>query len=261
MTEQRVPHTLDASAFYNSLAPDYDGMTGFAKRFAHEKPFFRLLVENRGIRTALDAGSGTGFHSLLLAGLGVRVTAVDVSGEMLDRLEVHSREMALDVRRVRSDFAGLGDLLTGPYDAVFCMGNTLPHLQSETEIRETLSTFATLLPPGGLLFLQVLNYERILALHERVQGARESGGITTVRFYDLDAQGRKILFNILRLEKKEEKIGTALITIPLLPLTHSGMMSMLEESGFSKVASYGSIAMEPFDPAESKDLVILATTS
>ena len=96
--------STDIPAFYDSLAPDYDDMTGFGKRFVHEKPFFRLLVENHRIGTALDAGCGTGFHSLLLAQLGVRVTAVDVSAEMLDRLERHGREMGLPVNRVRSDF-------------------------------------------------------------------------------------------------------------------------------------------------------------
>jgi ubiquinone/menaquinone biosynthesis C-methylase UbiE len=70
---------LTVAKFYDALAPDYDTMTGFQKRFVHEKPFFRLLVEKYKIRTVLDAGCGTGFHSLLLAQLGVQVTAIDVS--------------------------------------------------------------------------------------------------------------------------------------------------------------------------------------
>ena len=93
MTEDKTPPSSGIPAFYDRLAPDYDEMTGFGKRFVHEKPFFRPLVENLNIATALDAGCGTGFHSLLLAQLGVRVTAVDVSGGMLARLELHGREM------------------------------------------------------------------------------------------------------------------------------------------------------------------------
>ena len=234
-------------------------MTGFGKRFVHEKPFFRLLVENHHIAEALDAGCGTGFHSLLLAQLGVRVTALDVSGEMLERLERHGREMELEIRRVRSDLQGIPDAAPGPFDAVFCMGNTLPHLLAETDIRAALKSFAAVLRPGGMLFLQILNYDRILAKRERIQSAKESNGVTFVRFYDFDDAGGLVLFNILRLEKKEDRLTTGLITVPLLPLGSVRIMSILEECGYQQIRTFGSVAMDPFDAALSKDLVIAAT--
>jgi SAM-dependent methyltransferase len=259
MTENGTPVSPDIPAFYDRLAPDYDEMTGFGRRFVHEKPFFRLLVENHRISTALDAGCGTGFHSLLLAQLGVSVTAVDISGEMLERLERHGREMALDIRRVRSDLQGIKDAAPGPFDAVFCMGNTLPHLLSETDIRLTLANFATILRPGGILFFQILNYDRMLATRERIQSAKEYNGVTYVRFYDFDDRRGLVQFNILRLEKKEDTLTTGLITVPLLPVTSARMLSMLGECGYQQIRTFGSIAMDPFDPALSKDLVIIAT--
>jgi glycine/sarcosine N-methyltransferase len=259
MTESGAPASADIPAFYDRLAPDYDDMTGFGKRFIHEKPFFRLLVESHHLVTALDAGCGTGFHSLLLAQLGVRVTALDVSGEMLERLERHSREMDLDISRVRLDFGGIRDVVPGPFDAVFCMGNTLPHLLSETDIRIALANFAAILRPGGILFLQILNYDSILAVRDRIQSAKESNGVTYVRFYDFDDSRGLVLFNILRLEKKEDKLTTELITVPLLPVTSARILSMLEECGYQRIRTFGSIAMDPFDPTLSKDLVIIAT--
>ena len=260
MTENKTPPSSGIPAFYDRLAPDYDEMTGFGKRFVHEKPFFRPLVENLNIATALDAGCGTGFHSLLLAQLGVRVTAVDVSGGMLDRLELHGREMGLDIRRVRSDFQGLKELAPGPFDAVFCMGNTLPHLLSEADIRMALTNFSAILRPGGTLLFQILNYDRILATRERVQGARESNGVTFVRFYDFDDTRGLVHFNILRLEKKEDRLTTGLITVPLLPVTSARIVSILEECGYRQIGTFGSIAMDPFNPSLSKDLVIIAAT-
>ena len=259
MTENKTPPSSGIPAFYDRLAPDYDEMTGFGKRFVHEKPFFRPLVENLNIATALDAGCGTGFHSLLLAQLGVRVTAVDVSGEMLARLERHASEMKLDIRRVRSDFQGQKELAPGPFDAVFCMGNTLPHLLSEADIRMSLTNFSAILRPGGTLLLQILNYDRILATRERIQGARESNGVTFVRFYDFDDTRGLVHFNILRLEKKEDKFTTGLITVPLLPITSARIVAMLHECGYQQVRTFGSIAMDPFDAALSKDLLVTAT--
>ncbi|MEK6756297.1 MAG: hypothetical protein AABZ02_09115, partial [Bacteroidota bacterium] len=54
----------DVAEFYDALAPDYDTMTGFEKRFVQERPFFRVLIERFGIKSALDAGCGSGFHSM-----------------------------------------------------------------------------------------------------------------------------------------------------------------------------------------------------
>jgi hypothetical protein len=51
--------------FYDELDADYDEMTGFERRFSHERPFFRMLIERYNVSTALDAGCGTGFQSLL----------------------------------------------------------------------------------------------------------------------------------------------------------------------------------------------------
>jgi SAM-dependent methyltransferase len=259
MTDDGAPSSPDIPAFYDRLAPDYDDMTGFGKRFVHEKPFFRLLVENHRILTALDAGCGTGFHSLLLAQLGVRVTALDISGEMLERLERHSREMDLDIRRVRSDFQGINVAAPGPFDAVFCMGNTLPHLLSEPDIRLALTNFSTILRPGGIIFLQILNYDRILARRDRIQSAKESNGVTYVRFYDFDDTTGLVVFNILRLEKKEDKLTTGLIAVPLFPVKSAGILGILEDCGYQRIRTFGSIAMDPFNPALSKDLVIIAT--
>lgn len=259
MTENETPASSGIPAFYDRLAPDYDEMTGFGTRFVHEKPFFRLIVENHHIATALDAGCGTGFHSLLLAQLGVRVTAVDVSGEMLDRLDRHGREMDLDIRRVCSDFHGIKEVAPGPFDAVFCMGNTLPHLLGEEDIRVALADFSTILRPGGALFLQILNYDRILASRERIQSARETNGVTFVRFYDFDDSRGLVLFNILRLEKKEGRLTTGLITVPLIPITSARMVGILEECSYQQIRTFGGIAMDPFEATLSKDLIIIAT--
>ncbi len=259
MTETGPPAILDAPAFYDRLAPDYDEMTGFGKRFDKEKPFFKQLVEKHRIGTALDAGCGTGFHSLLLAQLGVRVTAVDVSREMIDRLDVHGKELGLQIRGVRSDFRGLGEAVGGEHDAVFCMGNTLPHLAGDAEILNALSAFASRMLPGGMLFLQMLNYDRILVTRERIQGAGEAGGVTYVRFYDFEPGDSRVLFSILRIEKIGGNLKTDLMSVPLIPITSSRIAGLLEESGYRNPKEFGSIAMDRFDPAASRDLVIVAT--
>jgi len=246
------------AAFYDRLAPEYDAMTLPAKRFVKEKPFFRLLVEKYGIATAVDAGCGTGFHALLLAQLGVRVTAVDVAEEMLVRTARSADEAGLPVTCVRSDLADVRSSLPGPFDAVFCMGNTLPHLTDPGELRRAIAGFAALIRPGGIFFAGLLNYERVLARRERVQSVRETGGVTFIRFYDFPGTDTGLRFNILRLDRRGEHLQTDLMTVPLAPLDQEALLGPLAGEGFEDIRTFGSVAMEPFDAAESGDLVILA---
>lgn len=242
--------------FYDWLAPVYDRMTGFEKRFVHEGPFFRLLVDRNGIRSAVDAGSGTGFHSLLLAQLGVEVTAVDVSTEMLHGVEAHARELNLRVALLESSFRGLPLALHSSVDAVFCLGNSLAHLLSKVDLRESLRSFAAVVRPGGILFLQNLNYDRILGTRERVQSVKEADGVTYIRFYDYERD--LIRFNILKLERRASGISHELNSVPLRPILSDEMLELLSEVGFANPKTFGGIAMEAFNPESSNDLVVLA---
>ena len=254
-TETRIAPGAVA-AFYDRLAPEYDAMTLSGKRIVKERPFFRVLVEKYGIAAAIDAGCGTGFHSLLLAQLGVRVTAVDVAEAMLVQTAAHAREAGLSVTCFRAALTDLPAAVPAAVDAVFCMGNTLPHLTDPADLRRAIAGFAAVLRPGGILFAGMLNYERVLASKERVQSVRESGGVTFVRFYDF--AGEDLRFNILRLDRRGEGIQPELMTVPLAPLARGPLVAMLAGEGFEDIRTFGSIAMEPFDPAGSGDLVILA---
>ncbi len=251
-TDQRIDHDRDIGSFYDRLAPDYDRMTGFEKRFVHERPFFRLLVERYRIKTAIDAGCGTGFHSFLLAQLGVAVTAVDVSPEMIRKLHAHAQALHLPVRPVCSSFANLTENIREPVDALFCLGNSIAHLLSEEELRDALANFAAVLRPGGIVFLQTLSYDRIMAVRERVQSVKEADGVTYVRFYDYEKD--QIRFNLLRIANGE----SALSSIRLRPVLQRELFGLLDDVGLSEHRAFGGIAMEEYNPLKSKDLVVLA---
>ncbi len=252
-------HAVEAAgvtAFYDALAPDYDLMTDLAKRFVQERPFFRLLVERYGLRTALDAGCGTGFHSLLLSQLGVKVTAVDIAGVMLERLKAHAAEMGLNIETVRADFLELPGLVRGEFDALFVMGNSLAHLVTDDAVRRALANFHRLLRPGGMVFIQLLNYHRILRNRERIQSVRESGGKTFVRFYDYN--DRMLTFNLLTVDASGGTSRQRLESIPLRALLPEEVDGFVREAGFIDGRTFGGINMGKFEPDESRDLVLVA---
>ncbi len=244
--------------FYDALASEYDEMTGFEQRFAREKPFFHLLVDRYNITTAIDAGSGTGFHSLLLTQLGVGVTAIDVSAGMLRRLEAHAKHLNLSVKTVNASFGNFPETLAGTADAVFCLGNSLPHLVTDDELLHALRNFRTAIRPGGLLIVQLLNYDRLLADRTRIQSVKQAADKTFVRYYEYHENS--IVFNVLTITGLNGHTGHRLRSIALRPLTQDILLSALEEAGFSLVERYGGITLEPFDIGKSKDCFLIAGT-
>lgn len=256
IVELQEPLLADARQFYDSLAEDYDTMTGFEKRFIHERPFFNLLVQQFRFSTVLDAGAGTGFHSLLLGQLGSHMTAMDVSGKMLERVKAHAKDLHIKIALLKSNFLDLPRTTNKKFDAVFCMGNSLPHLLTPEELVQSLKNFFAVLRPGGMLFLQLLNYARILASRERIQSVKEAGGMTFTRFYEF--QEEFVVFNILRLKKEEGRLVHQLDSVKLRPILKPELTNALHEAGFDGMKIHGSIALDDFCEQTSKDLVVLA---
>ncbi len=240
--------------FYDSLAPDYDLMTSFDARFEKERPWFEAIDSKFAIRSALDAGCGTGFHSLLLSRLGVAVAGVDASPGMIERARENARRLGSTITLHTGGFSEISSLVAGdpaspgPFDAVFCLGNSLVHLLTDAELSEALTNFRAVLRPGGVLIVQILNYERILSEKKELLGRREAGGTTFERRYAY--HGETVTFTISRGGKAE--------SVTLRPLTRPMLEAACDAAGFTEIAAFGDLAMGRFDPAGSADLVLTA---
>jgi SAM-dependent methyltransferase len=92
--------------YWDADAPTYDTSPSHYPRRPQEQAAWaaalrRLLPEPPA--RVLDVGAGTGFLSLLLAGQGYQVTALDLSPGMLARLQAKAAERGLEVATVESD--------------------------------------------------------------------------------------------------------------------------------------------------------------
>jgi 2-polyprenyl-3-methyl-5-hydroxy-6-metoxy-1,4-benzoquinol methylase len=108
----------------------------------------RLLMEGAQLepgKHALEIGCGTGLFTAMFAERGVRVTAVDISPELLEQ----ARQRNLPADRVRFLEKRFEDCdLEGPFDAV--VGSSVLH---HLEVDEALHRIFTLLKPNGRLSL------------------------------------------------------------------------------------------------------------
>ena len=163
-------------------------------------------------------------------------------------------------------FMQLEDAFSGeasfPFDALICLGNSLPHLTSEGEILQALADFNACLRPGGLLILQNRNFDAVMAKKERWIGpqSRRDGDKEWMflRFYDFDADGL-ITFNIVRLKREGDSAwAQSISTVRLFPLLQAQLDKLLKESGFTDLRYYGIMNETAFDPASSENLVAVA---
>ncbi|APO98425.1 3-demethylubiquinone-9 3-methyltransferase [Xanthomonas perforans] len=109
-------------------------------------------LELAGARV-LDVGCGGGLLSESMARLGAQVTAIDLAPELVKVARLHSLESGVQVDYRVQSVEDLAAEQPGSFDAVTCM-EMLEHVPDPTAI---IRACASLLKPGGKLFLSTLN--------------------------------------------------------------------------------------------------------
>ncbi|MCL1633929.1 bifunctional 2-polyprenyl-6-hydroxyphenol methylase/3-demethylubiquinol 3-O-methyltransferase UbiG [Luteimonas sp. SX5] len=113
------------------------------------------VAERAPLRGAavLDVGCGGGLLSEALAGEGAAVTAIDLAPELIKIAKLHRLESKVEVDYRLSSVEALAAQQPGRYDAITCM-EMLEHVPDPDSV---LAACATLLKPGGRLFISTLN--------------------------------------------------------------------------------------------------------
>jgi ubiquinone/menaquinone biosynthesis C-methylase UbiE len=240
--------------FYDRFADDYDAMTRFEKRLQSNREIVANWIERYGIVSAIDIGCGTGLYAILLAQLGVRSAGADPSAKMLEKAAINAQKTGVDVEWFRSTMQEL-DRCDRRYDAVFCVGNTLPHLVDTRDLPVVLDNFKRLLRHGGRIVIQLLNYAGILQNRERIVGIHRHRDQEYIRFYDFASP--LIRFNILKIRWLNESCEFDFNSTELYPYLQDEIAESLEKKQFRNIETFGDMRFGPYSP-ESKDVVIVA---
>jgi hypothetical protein len=178
---------------------------------------------------------------------------------MIARARQNAAEAGVDVAFHVAGFGQLGTL-GNKFDAVLCLGNSLPHVSSAAAVDATLVDFAGVLNPGSLLVLQNRNFDGVWARQERFmapQAHREGGHEWLfLRFYDFHDD--RITFNMIRLRRIGDKWEQTVESTELHPLFRDEMAPALARAGFDDAIYYGGCDGSAFDPAQSGDLIVVA---
>lgn len=245
---------------YDALGSDYDRFVNWEARLAYELPFFEQLFSEHGVRRALDAACGTGGHAVALAQRGYEVLGTDLSTEMVALARQNAARVGAAVEFA---VAGLGELAqtvgTG-FDAVLCLGNSLPHLLTDDALAAALADMSAVLRKGGLLAIQNRNYDRVWMRQERFMPpvTHRNGDQETIFFRFTDFHAESMTFNMARLWRTAAGWDFRVDTTELRPILRDELAAALKAAGFQTASFYGDYRLSPFEPDTSGDLIAVA---
>ena len=256
---------MDARDFYQELGTEYDRMIAWERRLKREEAFFRDTFAEHGVRRVLDAACGTGMHAIAFSRMGMSCAGADLSPVMVEQAKANARAAGVELDLEVAGFGGIAARIRGPFDAVTCLGNSLPHLLDDASLAAAFADFATLLRPGGVLVIQNRNYDRLLRERQRFMPPAsredESGETIYLRITDFPqppSAEETLGFTIVTLRKREGAWSQSVQTTALRALRRVTLEKALETAGFSTVTTFGGFDRSSYDAPGAADLVALA---
>ena len=152
---------------YEALAASYDRLTNDVDYEATVN-FYEEILRQEGLkpRTAVDLACGTGSVAAILARRGLRVTAVDVSEEMLTVAQQKTAEMENPPRFLCQPLQRLW--LDRGVDLAVCALDSLDYITDPADCAQAIRRIYKALNPGGIFIFDVNTPEKLRAMDGQV---------------------------------------------------------------------------------------------
>ena len=209
----------------------------------------------------LDVSIGSGSATLQLAELGVSLSGSDLSGEMLASCRKKAEARQLKVELQQCDFRTVAEHFSGPFDCVASTGNSLPYVSNE-DVLKTLEQMDALVKPGGYLYYEIRNWDKILWERNRFYlYAPFFDGDTRINLtqvWDYHDDG-SMTFNILYVFERENRpFQKEVFEERYIPIGRELMLNRLREMGYRpEVLNYPS-QFQKIPPEEADWYCVLA---
>ena len=244
---------LNNQQFFDELSNQYDSMIPLEEAIERKEKVFNNLLKGN-FKTVADVGCGTGSDSLAFARLGYNVTSFDPSAEMLNKLKLNAKSYRVDLNSYQFRASQIPAKFNGEYDVVISFGNSFANIPAD-EFESSVFKCFSLLKEEGELYIQILNYEKILLEKKRIVSITKGDDKYFLRFYDFCKN--QIVFNILQFDKSNNS-DLQLISTEIYPYFTEDFTRAMKKAGFKCINYYRNLNLSPFDLNTSNDLIITA---
>ena len=215
--------------------------------------FYLALIGRMGVvpRALCDCACGTGAMSVRFAGRGIRVTGVDLSGDMLELARQKALQFGVQAMFVRQDMCALE--LPRPVDALVCACDGVNYLLDDARLRAFFTRARQSLKPGGALAFDISSAYKIRQTLGNNFFGEDRGDVAylwsnrfdaaaqtvamDLTFFTREADGRYRRFDELHVQKAHEP---------------EHLLALLAECGFSGAQLYGDRHFDPPAPDEPR---------
>ena len=238
--------------FYNEISKYYD----YIFPVSIEQILFIKDMIGKSPKKVLDIACGTGGYSMGLGKYGYEITAVDLNENMVQSLEEKAKSSNYNIKALVLNMLECDKALSDKFDFAFCVGNSVVHLNNREEILLLFEKTRNLLTDGGVMLIQIINYDRII--NQNITSLPtiidDSIDLKFQRIYKYNEAKNKIFFKTI-LSVDELDISNE---IPLYPLKSDEAKQLLRIAGFHKIEFYGDFMKNPYNKDESYMTIIRA---
>jgi ubiquinone/menaquinone biosynthesis C-methylase UbiE len=148
---------------YHNLAASYDRLTNDVD-YGATVDFYYEILKREGLnpRTCVDLACGTGSVTAILAKKGLRVTAVDLSEEMLTVAREKTMDLDNQPLYLCQNLAKL--YLPRAVDMAVCALDSLDYITDPDDCKEAIRRVYKCLNPGGIFIFDVNTPEKLRAM-------------------------------------------------------------------------------------------------
>lgn len=214
------------SRYYNDIFPIQSNILKFIDS--------EFKVED----TILDLACGTGSYSIEIAKMNKNVFATDLCEEMIKVGKESEKEYKLeffneDMRNINVVFKDIR------FDGIFCIGNSLVHLDSKWDIQDVSKKVYERLKENGVFIIGMINYDRIIKNNIKKLPIiiNKDKDLTFIREYDYQKDSNKLHFNSTIIIGNNEEIIKNKVEI--IPIHTEEICVILKKIGFANLKLYG----------------------
>jgi len=231
--------------FYEELSRYYDII------FPLTEDKLNFLVKDTDLNSRiLDVACGTGILSIALAERGYMIDGIDLDSNMIEIAEKKARDREIQMEFKTGNMLDINEIFHDRmFGLIFCIGNSLVHLDNEKEVESFLHKSYDMLKVGGRVIIQIVNYDRILkyGIGYLPTISKANAGVEFIRKYVHIKGENKIYFNTELIVEKQGEKNIYTNSVPLIPMESNQIVDLFNKAGFIDIKVYGGFNEEEYN--------------
>ena len=229
---------MDEKLLYDKMSWLYNALYGEKTAFEIKNDIFlkthQTLWDMYGSEASIiDAACGNGIQATALALSGYRVTATDISKEMINLTIDFAKKHFAQINIREAAWIELPKIFNTEFDIVLCTGNSLVHSENAEQRMKNILAFKKILKTNGMLVIETRNWDKVLLDNPKYtcDGITEYKGNEYIPLYlwHLNGMEHKATVDILFQEiQRDSTVCIFEKSLSFTPFMHDVLLETLE---------------------------------